>query len=480
MFVFVLLLSFGAILESTRLLSLRDPEIWGHLQVGSWILENKSWPQVALFSQEGNLPWMDFNWGYDVVTAAAYQVLGLRALPAILMGFRVALAAITFLLAGGRKNFWSAAVLSVVAQYVLFSIGPVAAFVSLLLFGTEVLLLFEIRRSGNWRLLFVLPAFFFLWANLDSGFVYGIAMYLLFLAVMAVEKMDQAAKRRWVQKPGTEIPIGTAALAGSACAAASLLTPYVYHPYVVFLATQFSAVNRYLPGYSPMSFRQPQDYLLLLLAMAAFLSLGILRSRDLFQLSILSVCAALSFHAQRENWLVTLAAITVIGQAILQKSERAREEKGLRWSWQTLAPAGLAIAMVFLAWEFGVPRNRDALLAKIAESYPARASDFIRQHQLPPPLFNTYRWGSFLTWYLPEYPVAIDGRRGLYPNDEELDYFKVMYVEIPYQSFPPMKQARTLLLDKADVMGEAFRGLPGFHVAYEDDISIVFLHELKE
>ena len=119
-------------------------------------------------------------------------------------------------------------------------------------------------------------------------------------------------------------------------------------------------------------------------------------------------------------------------------------------------------------------------MARIAEIFPVRACDQIRDHQLPGPLFNSYAWGSFLTWYLPEYPVAIDGRRGLYPDQEEIDYFKVMIAEIPYQSFPPMQRARTLLLDKQGIMGEALRGLPGFHVAYEDSISIVLLQDKKE
>ena len=83
-------------------------------------------------------------------------------------------------------------------------------------------------------------------------------------------------------------------------------------------------------------------------------------------------------------------------------------------------------------------------------------------------------------WYLPEYPLAIDGRRGLYPEEEEVDYFKVMNVEIPYQSFSLMKQASTLLLDKIGPMGEALRGLPAFRVAYEDEISIVLWQDRKD
>ena len=152
-------------------------------------------------------------------------------------------------------------------------------------------------------------------------------------------------------------------------------------------------------------------------------------------------------------------------------------EGGLHWSMRTLATAGITIALILLAFALRVPRERGVLMEKIAESFPVRACDFIRHQQLAAPLFNSYEWGGFLTWYLPEYPVAIDGRRGLFPEEEELDYFKVMNAEVPYQSYPPMNLARTLLLNKQNVMGEALRGLPGFQVMYEDHISIVLLQK---
>lgn len=471
----LLLLSVGAILESVSLSSVRDPEIWGHLRIGSWILASNSWPHAGLFSQAANLPWRDFSWGYDALTAILYQGLGLRAVPALMMCFRVALAAVTFSLAGGQRNFWSAVGISAVAQYVLGSIGPGGGWISVIFFGMELSLLFTVRRFGDLRLLYVLPGLFFLWANLDIGFIYGIGLYLLFLIALAVEKLIPMQRRE-----GANIAGWAAALTGAACAGAALLNPYGYHAYDFFFTSQTSAANSYLPAYTSMTFRQPQDYVLLLLTMAAFLSLGLRRTRDLFPMAALSGCTMLAFHAHRDNWLVTLAAVTVIGEAMLHGGQEPSAQERSRWTRQTLAAVGTTIVVACLAFALWAPRQREVLLAKIAKHYPARASDYIREHQLPLPLFNSYEWGSFLTWYLPEYPVAIDGRRGLYLEEEELDYFKAMKADIPYQAFPPMRQARTLLLEKTGVMGDALRSLPGFQVAYEDDISIVLLQDRKE
>lgn len=477
---FVLLFSGAAIWESASLHSLVNPEIWGHLKLGSWILQNRSWPEFGLFSQADRTPWHDLNWGYDLLVALAYRLLGLRAVPALLMFFRLALAGITFFLAGGWRNFWSAVALSAIAQYVLAGVGPDAVCVSVILFGIELFLLLDTRNSGNLRRLYFLPVLFFLWANLDIGFMYGIALYILFLFALAFEQLGRAGNWRWLQKPDAVIPLGSIGIVGIACILASLLNPAGYYAYSDFFAFQTSAVNGYLPGYAAMTFHQPQDYVLMLFAMTAFLFFGIRRSRDLFQFGLLIGCSALAFHSQRDNWLLALAAVACIGHTIPQRSAASSPQQTQIWKRQTLISVAASLALVSLTFAIRVPRQREALLAKIATRYPIRASDFIRQHQLPEPLFNSYAWGGFLTWYLPEYPVAIDSRRGLYPEQEEIDYFKAMKADIPYQAFPPMRLARTLLFEKPGVMGEALRDLPGFQVAYEDEISIVLLQQQKE
>ncbi|MGB7728030.1 MAG: hypothetical protein WBL50_08365 [Candidatus Acidiferrum sp.] len=476
----VLLLSVSAIWESGSLHSLTNPEIWGHLKLGSWILQSRSWPKFGLFSQADKTPWRDLNWTYDLLVALAYRLLGLRAVPAMLVFFRVALAAVTFVLAGGWRNFWGALALSAMAQYVLAGIGPDAVCVSVILLGIELSLLLDTQNSGNLRRLYFLPVLFFFWANLGIGFIHGLALYILFFFAMAFEQLGRAGNWRWLQKPDAAIPLRSAGIVGITCVLASLLNPSGYHAYSDFFAFQTSAVNSYLPGYAAMTFHQPRDYVLMLLAMTAFLFLGIRRCRDLFQFGLLIGCSSLAFHSQRDNWLLALAAVACIGRAIPQRNEESSAQQTQIWKCQTLLPIAASLVLVCLAFTVRVPRQREALLAKIAARYPVRASDFIRQHQLPAPLFNCYAWGGFLTWYLPEYPVAIDSRRGLYPEQEEIDYFKAMKADIPYQAFPPMRLARTLLFEKPGVMGEALRDLPGFQVAYEDEISIVLLQQQKE
>ena len=51
-----------------------------------------------------------------------------------------------------------------------------------------------------------------------------------------------------------------------------------------------------------------------------------------------------------------------------------------------------------------------------AANFPVRAVEYLRQHPVPGPMYNTYGYGGYLIliWKLPEQKVFIDGRGDLY------------------------------------------------------------------
>ena len=478
----ILLVTSGAVFEAARvqsLLSASSSDLWGHLRVGAWILQSHSVPHSGVFSRSPERSWNDASWGFDALLAFAFRGLGMRSIPALQMGCNAALALVTFLLAGGlRGKFWRAVALSTIAQFILGGtpLGP--GFISILLFAVELFLVMEFRSTGkvpqgNVRLLLGLPVLFLLWANLDEQFVVGIALLILYLAADGLERL--AAGTGVHEGQGPSRSFGTMIAIMGLCVIAALINPNFYHPFRLFFSDITSSANRYLPGFQAMTFKQPQDYLLLLLTMGAFLALGNRRSRDLFQILLLIGCTLLSFHSQRDAWMATLGAIAILGEG----ARREDEDMGSTRTFERWSPAMAAalISMAILVAAIWRLPGDNALTAKVAEHYPVAASDYIRSHQLAQPLFNAYEWGGFLMWYLPEYPVAIDSRSGLYDDDSIVRYAKVMNAELPYTTDPQFMQARTLLLPRDSLMGEALRGNPSFKVAYEDRVAIVLVRE---
>ena len=469
----------GAVYEAQRLLALTDNDIWWHLATGSWILKNHAIPHSGIFSQSATLPWVDASWGFDLLTATAYHVWGLAGLPGLLIVLQIAVAVALFMLARATgSKFWPAVIVTVVAQC---SFAPVAlrpALCSMVLFAIELALLLRVRRSGNARILLWLPLMFLLWVNLDRQFSYGLLALVLFCLAVVMEELLRRASIQWLETVAPSLSLGTVGVAAAASLLATFVSPYGYHLHaLVWQSAVSSAADHYFPELHAMRFRQPQDYVLMLLVMTAFFALGRRRSRDLFQLLLMIVCAVISFRFQRDAWLVAVASVGVLGRS-LGGSEAVDASHNVGHIQRLVTAALVVVIVVVTAMRipgYGNVHSGEVLLAKISENFPLRAADYIRQNRLPQPIFNSYNWGGFLTWGLPEYPVLIDGRADLYGEQNNIAYFQVTGAEIPLQSYAGFTRAQTILLEASSPLAQALATLPGFHVEYQDEQAVVIV-----
>lgn len=472
----LLLFMMAAWYESAHLSALADPDVWWHLSSGNWILQNHAVPHYGLFSQYSNLPWTDSSWLFDVLLAFAFNLMGLRALPVLLMACKVAIAVVTFVLArGSRLNFWPAVFLAAAAQYAMPALPPEPVVCSIVLFAIELNLLFGARRTGNVRPLFWLPLLFILWVNLDVGLMFGLLLLLLFSVVACGEEISRRSRAGLSTGQSPAVPPAIAAMVLAASFIAAFVSLYFFHSFSAASEELWRLVP-YVQSLHAISFRRPQDYVLLLLAMAACFSLGRRRSRDMFQIILMIVCLALAFTRQRDIWVLALASVAVIADGLpmgIVIAERANIERA--WKQTKLATAGLLLIAFIAAVISRVPSSHETLLSKVGETFPVRAGDYIRANRLPPPIFNAYDWGGFLTWYLPEYPVSIDSRATLYGDEINQRYFKVTTAEIPLDADPSFANARTILLRKDSPMAVALSAVPQFRVAYQDDVAMVLL-----
>ena len=82
-----------------------------------------------------------------------------------------------------------------------------------------------------------------------------------------------------------------------------------------------------------------------------------------------------------------------------------------------------------------------------------------------------------MTWYLPGYPVAIDGRRDLYGEEINHRYFPVTNAEVPLNTDPDFRSAQTILLPAGSPMAEALATIPDFKMVYRDDLAMVLVRQ---
>ena len=480
LFLLTLLFLAAAVYEAIHVSAFLSTDVWWHLRTGLWILQYHAIPHTGLFSQYSDLPWIASSWGYDVLLAAAYKLFGLRALPILLMGLKVALAAVTFLLARlGRAKVWTAVFLSAVAQYVIPSPLPVPAAFSILFLGVELVALVQSRRSGQLRSLFWLPLLFVIWANLHIQFVIGLLLFGVFLIALFVEHALRVAGVTFLSDRILPLPLTKVGAIAGISLLCTFVNPYTIHLFPDFVRELYSGVSfQYGVEMRAMSFRRPQEFVLMLLVMAAFFALGRRRSLEVFEQMALLAGTVLAFRIQRDAWIAVLPAIAVLADGI--HWERVGSDAWSSISRRQKALAAALTTAIFIAAALRLP-DRASLMNKISKNFPVKACDFITKNHLPQPLFHTYSWGGFLTWYLPEYPVAVDSRVDLYGDEVLTSYFQVITGKERLDTNTSLTSARTLLLERHSGMAEALIRLPmlssQYRKLYSDDLAVVFVKQ---
>ncbi|MDR3762541.1 MAG: hypothetical protein P4M01_00445 [Acidobacteriota bacterium] len=476
--VLAVLFTVAAALESQRLTALFSADVWWHLRAGLWMLQHHAVIRFGEFTQSAQNPWVASSWGYEVLLAILYRIAGLKAVCVALMLLKTALAAITFWVAyAARRNFWTAVVLSLVAQYVLVELQPIPIVLSMLLFAVELYLLLSSRRGGDVRFLYALPPLFLIWANLHPLFVYGLLLLVLFVAAQALEKLYPSANPA-AGSHAQETFLKLCAASGASLFA-TLLNPFSIHVYEDLYATLFSRVQfNALADMAAMEFRRPENFVLMLLVMAAFLALGLRRSRDVFSLSALALFVMISFRIRRDAWTVVLLSIAVLAECIFVSGKQEEAEAPGRFSAPSLAGVcGLSVLLLAAAI-FHLPSNA-VLTQRLATAFPVKACDYIRANALPAPVFNSFSWGGFMEWYLPEYPVVIDGRLNLYGEEASENYFKLVGGALRLEDSPAFTGAQTILIERKSGLAKALTELPAlsgqFHVVYQDDLASVIV-----
>ena len=452
-------------------------EVWIHLRTGVWILQNHAVPSNGIFSQYTDLSWKDSSWGFDLLLGVAYRLVGLRAILMAAILLKAALAIAAFRLArAGKSGFWESVVLSAAAQYVIDGLQTLSGLCSVVFLAIELTILIRSRQGGDARSLFWLPVLFVLWANLHAQFVVGLVVLFLFAILEFAARRLRSCGVSWIS---SRIVLSDPVHAGWAVLlsfAATLANPYAYRLFPVAVKTAYSSAQfKYFSEMFALSFRKPQDYVLMLLIMMAFLSLGRLRSLELFELGLLLVGTVVAFRIQRDNWLAVLPAIALLSSGIswLPEQTESRGSRSTIWLWA----AGLSVAVI-VAGIISLPGDEE-LIRRAGKTMPVKACDYIRAHHLHGPIFNAFSFGSFLPWYLPEYPAAIDTRVELYGNKRVDDYFEAISGNRRIEDAPVLAQAGTLLLEKESGLGLALTTFPvleaRYQQVYSDDVARVFV-----
>jgi hypothetical protein len=452
--------------------SVLDPDVWWHLKVGDWIVQKHAVPHRGIFSNTAaDRPWVAYSWGYEVLLSRAYGWFGLIGMGWFGVLLTLAVAGILFwVLYRLARRFWRAWILTIVGCIAfLFSIMPRPVFFSMMLFAIVLMLILETQRSCQVHRLYWLPLIFAVWANLHIQFIYGLATVALFFAIIVFQHAASALKIDYTGPP--TVPLLPLSGITAACFLAACIGPYSFHLYQVVLEySKAKATYSLILELQPLRFSSIHDYLELSLAAAGFFAVGWQRRLDPFKVALMVFASMAAFRTMRDGWFVCIPALAFMADFPAESESTCQSRNRLQH-----AGVAIAIGLLLLLAARNADFNTLGLDRAISSSYPVDAANFIRRSRFGGPLYNSFDWGGFLIWYMPQYPVAIDGRNDLY--GDELDSLFITSQDADSSQDPFLKAAGLVLIKRDVSLATALALDRNFQLVYKDPLSVVFVRK---
>lgn len=374
-----------------------DPDFGWHLAAGRYFMAN--WlpsHDIFTYTQVSHV-YISHEWIHDILVAFLYNIGGY----ALLAAFFAGLWTLTLWIVG-RKADWRLIVLASIA--VSYFAGVRTITWSALFF---VILIAIVSRKSS-RLLFVIPPFFALWANIHGSFTLGL-LFLVFCSVV---------QKSW--------RLGVVTLVS---AAATLINPYGARLYeeVVEILTDTNLHGTITEWHS---FALPliiMPYCIVWGFGVAWQLFGEKKWRDWHTyLSFDFILLAMSISSQRNCVLFVLGTIpsTIerFAPIIAQLKGAPADKRRLAEKVSTVVVALSAVILSIITYHgYSLDRERN---------YPSQEVAYLTEHPCDGNVFNAYNYGGYLIWKLPGQKVYIDGRSPSWRRPDGtryLDtYFKVL------------------------------------------------------
>jgi len=459
-----------------------DTDTWWHLRAGQWIVENRSIPQTDPFSytRDGE-SWQYPGWLVEVPMFILFQVGG----PGMLNLWTAGMVTLVFLflwhtLTGGPFLRAFALVLAATASAVYWAARP---YLVTFLLAAIFLWILEDYRWRKYDRLWWLPLLMIVWVNSHGGFVVGIILWGVYFTNSLIAWI--VSRYRYVDLESPMRVVQRLLLVGALLLVAILINPSGMAMYTyAFKTVGIGALQDYIQEWQSPNFHllhvQPFAWLLLLtfgvvgasrqrlaltdfLLFAGFAYMGLLAGRNV-ALFALAAPIVLTRHAA--------PLLAVLGREFGYTGVSDNTSKSGINCYLNWVLVGLVVLAVIIKSLSVMPLavNENAF----RQSMPIDAVEHLRQSAPSGRLFNSYNWGGYLLWALPEYPVFIDGRTDLY-NDEVIDqWLQVMRAEPGWQQVLADYQVNLIMVENGSTLDRVLEDEPGWSLTYEDDLAVLY------
>lgn len=455
-----------------------DTDTWWHLQTGRWIVENQAPPTIDTFSHTRfGESWINASWLTQLVFYLLFNNLSYAGLALLIAG----LVTVAFAFAWQQcreANLWLRAfivILGVATSGVIWAARP--QMFSLAFAAIAAYLLYR-YKAGDSKAIWWLPPLMLVWVNTHGGFAVG---FILMVAYLFGETFNQVLKNNgmnWQQIRGLAVVMGI-------CLLVALLNPngIIMWGYP-FRTVGIGVLRDFIAEWRPPDFHQMHLHPFIWMVLGTFTALGLSgRRADFTDLTLIAVFSYMSLLATRNIALFALMTTPVLVKHSHWAWEAWRERTGRpprirrvsqnRWllalNWALLILL-LLVAGIRISQPISAAANEQAQ----ADTVPVEAVEFLRRERPAGPMLNSYNWGGYLIWQLPEYPVFVDGRTDLYDDQFLTEYLSIVFAQDGWEQKLDHYGIKLVLIEPQSMLGRMLAERPGWEQIYQDETAIIF------
>jgi hypothetical protein len=471
-----------------------DNDSWWHLRAGQWIVEHRTVPKVDEFSYTRlGQSWQYPGWLVEAPMYILYRQLGPGGLN-IWTALMISLAFIFlwYALSGGSFLKAFTVILAATVSGVFWAARPYLA--SFVLTAVFIWILENHRWNPTLRSarrLWWLPVLMVVWVNSHGGFAVGFIVWGIYwigeIASSLVKGSLLSKLKLWFKNPlaALQAPELRLTWLGILMVLAVCINPYGPVMLAYPLKTvSIEALQDYIQEWQSPDFHlisvQPLIWLLLL----TFAAVGASRRRLAFtDFLLVSIFTYMSLLAGRNIALFALAVPPVLTRHAAPIFESISRWFAVRFStgytirgkqpFLNVMILGLVLLVTLVKAATIFPRqvNEQAFKDKL----PIDAVQYLKTNQKPGRIFNSYNWGGYLIWSLPEYPVFIDGRTDLYDDELIFEWLSIMRAEQGWKEALDRYQVGTILIESKMPLARILAENQGWRLVYQDDLAVVYV-----
>jgi len=468
-----------------------DPDLWGHLKFGEYILLHKSIPYQDIYSfVETKDLWVNHEWFSEVVFAFLYP---LSPSGSLLLLFKALAFSFTVLIPWvytvRKSRHLIALTLVYLVIILVFSYGTAIRpqIFSYLFFAMTLFILEKYQLKGKMTFI-ALPVIFIFWVNSHGGVLAGLALvvfyclYSLFSDVITAKKEYNRIDLKNLNFKVLYLPLILVLVLG--------VNPYTYHyyPYILdAILMKRPFVEEWL---SVFSFPGRVVYFFVLVVITATIVVKNLKAVKLsngYRLILLILLMLVSFSHSRHIPFFALACafyfpglidnILPVAKITVESDQKIPFKPGKQI-------ALIAVSFLFIyftifndqnfSYHLEVKEKTDAIFV----GYPVKAANFIRANDLKGNMITTFNWGEFIIYQLyPEVKVSFDGRyETVYPDEIVKANMRFINAQSGWQEVLESFNPAFVLTSRYDPVTKNMVQESGWPLVFTDKESFLFLN----